>query len=252
MKILAIIQARMNSTRLPGKVLKDIYGKPMLWHIFNRLRYAKLVDQIVISTSKEPADVSIVHFAEANQIPYYAGSELDLLDRWYQTARKFKADAMVRVTADCPLVDPAITDKLIKYYLDKGPFDFVSNSRPKATYPHGLDVEIYAFSALEKAWGEIRDPLLREWGSANFFEHPDKYRIANLANSRDLSYMRWTVDYQADLDFVKEIYKKLYKEDSVFSMADILRLLNKNPQLMEINKKHIGEDTYKTAMKRRN
>ena len=249
MKIVAIIQARMDSTRLPGKVMKEISGKPMIWHIFNRLRYAKLVDQIVISTSDEMTDMPIVRFAEENQIPYYAGSELDLLDRWYQTARKFKADAMVRVTGDCPLADPVITDKVIKYYLDKGPFDFVSNSRPKATYPHGLDVEIYAFKSLEKAWKEIQDPFLREWGSANFFEHPEKYCLANLENNENLAHMRWTVDYQDDLDFVTEIYRMLYNEQGIFLMDDILNLLKKNPELMEINKHHERNEGYLQALK---
>lgn len=250
MKIVAIIQARMASTRLPGKVMKEISGKPMLWHIFNRLRYAKLVDQIVISTSDEMTDVPIVSFAEENQIPYYAGSELDLLDRWYQTAKQFEADAMVRITADCPLVDPDCADQVVKYYLENPPLDFVSNSRPRSTYPHGLDVELYNFKALENAWTEIQDPFLREWGSANFFEHPEKYRTANLVNSENLSHMRWTVDYQDDLDFVRELYRRLYDESSVFLMKDIVDILKKNPELMEINKSHVGEDTYKTASKK--
>ena len=251
MKIVAIIQARMSSTRLPGKVLKDICGKPMLWHIHNRLRHAKLVDQVVIATSNRKSDVPIVRFAEENEIPCYAGSELDLLDRWNKAIKKFKADAVVRVTGDCPLADPTIVDKVVKYYLEKGPFDFVSNSRPKATYPDGLDVEIYAAKALEKAWKEIRDPFLREWGSANFFEHPEKYSLANLENNEDLSHMRWTVDYQDDLDFVREIYRRLYRQDSIFLMEDILNLLNKYPELMKINKSHVGQDSYKEALGRR-
>ncbi|MBM4452976.1 MAG: acylneuraminate cytidylyltransferase [Chloroflexi bacterium] len=251
MKIVAIIQARMGSTRLPGKVLKDICGRPMLWHIHNRLRYAKLVGQAVIATSNKTSDCPITKFAEQSNIPYYAGSELDLLDRWYQTAKRFQADAVVRITADCPLVDPVIVDEVVKYYLEKGPLDYVSNSRPKATYPQGLDVEIYSCEALKEVWNEIQDPFLREWGSANFFEHPERYRLANLENSEDLSHMRWTVDYQDDLDFVREIYQRLYREDSVFLMPDILKLLKEHPELMKINRSHVGKDTYKEALSRR-
>jgi spore coat polysaccharide biosynthesis protein SpsF len=245
--IIAIIQARMNSTRLPNKVLKDICGKPMLWHIYNRLCYADMVEQIVISTSVEESSIPIIEFAKQYKIPYFAGSEEDLLDRWYQTAKKFKASAIVRVTADCPLVCPDLVDWLIWNY-QTHEVDFVSNARPKATYPHGLDIEIFKFKALERAWKEIKDPLMREWGSANFFEHPDKYRTFNLTNDIDLHNMRWTVDYPEDLEFVREVYKRLYKEDGVFLMSDILEVLRKNPNLAKINKKYAGEDTYKVAM----
>ena len=192
-----MIQARMESTRLCGKVLKEILGKPMLWYLINRLKHAKLLDQIVLATSGKESDEPILKFAKKNDIAYYAGSELDLLDRIYQAAKKFEADAIVRITADCPLIDPEIVDKVIKYYLDKGPFDYVSNARPKATYPVGLDTEVYSFKALEKAWEEVKDTFRREWLSTNFFECPEKYRLGLLEYEEDLSYMRWTVDYQA-------------------------------------------------------
>jgi len=244
-RVIAIVQARMNSTRLINKVMRDIVGKPMLWHIVNRLQHAKTVEEIVISAASGRVNKPIIDFAEENHIPYYAGSELDLIDRWYQTAIKFKADAIVRVTGDCPLVDPILTDALIDYYIKNQPLDFVSNSRPKASYPHGLDVESYSFSALKRAWNEVEGDFLREWGSVNFFEHPETYRIANLSHSKDLSNLRWVVDYEDDLEFVREIYRNLYKEGEAFLMEDILKLLERNPQIAQINKKHVGDDTYR-------
>lgn len=250
-KILAIVQARMGSSRLPGKVLMDILGKPLLWHLINRLKNARLVDEIVIATSNNQNDDPIVKFAQENGIGYYTGSELDLVDRFYQAANKFGADAIVRITADCPLVDPVLVDRIIKLYLDKeGSLDYVSNVNPR-TYPDGLDVEVFSFQALKRVWNEIKDPFKREWITTNFYEHPEEYRIANVENNEDLSLMRWTVDYKDDLDFVREIYQRLYKEDSIFLMEDILEFLKKHPELMEINKSHVGQDTYKEALGRR-
>jgi len=158
-KTLGIIQARMDSKRLLGKVLKDIVGKPMLWHIVDRLKWAKLIDKTIIATSNDQSDKPIIAFARENKIDHYAGSTNDLLDRFYQAARKFKPETLVRITADCPLIDPVIVDRVIKYYLDGEQFDYVSNARPKATYPAGLDVEIYSFEAFERAWREVEDPF---------------------------------------------------------------------------------------------
>jgi len=250
-KIITVVQVRMGSTRLSGKVLKEIVGRPMLWHIINRLKHARLVDEIIIATSDNAGDRPIIEFAKANGVGYYAGSELDLLDRWYRAVKKFKPDAMVWITGDCPLVDPGIVDKVIKYYLEKGPFECVTNTKPKATYPHGLDVGIYSFKALERAWKDVRDPFWREWASAIFFEHPEKYRLGNVVNDEDLSQMRWTVDYPEDLDFVTEVYKRLYREDRVFLMEDILELLKKHPELMKINEVHVGKDGYREVLRGR-
>lgn len=248
MKIVAVIQARMGSTRLPGKVLKDIVGKPMLWHIADRLKHAKLVDQIIVATSDNERDEAIIAFAKDNKIDYYAGSEIDLLDRIYQVAKQFEANAIVRITADCPLVDPVVVDKVVKYYFEKGPFDYVSNSRPEATYPLGLDVEICSFHALTRAWEEVKDHFMRSQALANLYVVPNKYRLGSVRYDRDLSYMRWTVDYQDDLDFVTEIYKRLYQEDKIFLTQDILNLLEKDSKLMEINRGHTRDTNYLKAM----
>ena len=224
-KVVAIVQARMGAKRLPGKVLKDILGKPLLWHLINRLKHAKLIDEIVIATSVNRKDKVIVRFAEDNNIGCYAGSELDLVDRLYQVANQCHADAIVRITGDCPLVDPVLVDKIINIYLDsEGKLDFVSNANPR-TYPDGLDVVVFSFKALSKVWNEVKDSYMREMVILNFLEHPETYRLGKVVYVEDLSYLRWTVDFQYDLDFVRRVYQKLYQEDKIFLMEDILALL---------------------------
>lgn len=251
MNVVAVIQARMGSTRLPGKVMKEILGRPILWHIVDRLKHAKLVDQIVIATSDKEGNEPIVKFAQANGIDYYAGSELDLLDRLYQAVKKLSPDAFVWITADCPLIDPLVVDNVIKCYLDnKGEFDAVTNTYPR-TYPVGLDATILSFKLWEKAWRKLKDPWL-EWVPTYFFEHPEKYRLGNVEHEKDLSYMRWTVDYQEDLDFVAKIYERLYREGDVFLMEDILKLLYGNPELTEINKNPATNEHFKKELCERN
>ena len=249
--IIAIIQVRMGSTRLPGKALKEILGKPMLWHLINRVKEAKLVGKVVIATTRNKEDKVIINFAKENGIDYYAGSENDIVDRSYMSAKKIGAEAIVRITGDCPLIEPQIIDKAVEYYLkNKDRIDYVSNVHPP-TYPDGLDVEIYPFKTLERMWREIKDPFSREWIYTYIVENPDKFRIANIENETDLSGMRWTVDYKEDLDFVREIYKMLYEHDRVFHMEAILELLRQNPILLEINKDFIRNEAYFKALKER-
>ncbi|MEW6070046.1 MAG: aminotransferase class III-fold pyridoxal phosphate-dependent enzyme, partial [Candidatus Thermoplasmatota archaeon] len=232
--IVAHVQARIGSTRLPGKVLRDIVGKPMLWHIVNRLKRSKLIDKIVIVTSTNEEDKAILEFGEKEGIETFAGSEEDLVDRHYQAAKKYKADVIVRITGDCPLVDPKVVDKIIKYFLD-GKFDYASNIE-KCTYPDGLDVQVLSYSALETIWKKCKKPLERELFSAYIKLHPEKFKIGNVEQEQDLSHMRWTVDYEEDLRFVREVYKRLYKKGEIFYMEDVLQLLKKEPELMDINK----------------
>ena len=232
--ILASVQARMGSTRLPGKVLKPIVGKPMLWHIVNRVKRAELIDKIVIVTSTKKRDSSILKFAEQYGVASYAGSEEDLVDRHFQTAKKFKANAIVRITADCPLIDPQVIDRVIRHFLD-GDFDYVSNV-VKRTYPTGLDTEIISYSALEKAWKETKTPLQRWRFTIYLRNHPEMFKLGNVTHEEDISHMRWVVDTEKDLRFVREIYKALYKKNKIFYMKDILDLLKKRPELVEINK----------------
>ena len=250
--IVAVVQARMGSSRLPEKVLKEIMGKPALWHLVNRLKHAHLVNKIIVATSDKDADKPILKFTRENNIDSYAGSELDLLDRIYQAAKKLAADAVVLITADCPLIDPAVVDTVIKYYLDnRGKFDLVSTGTPLQTskpYPDGLDTAVFSFKALQEMWQEVKDPFWREWFAANFYEHPEKYRYAIMPCKDDLSNMRWTLDYEDDFEFITEVYKRLYQEDKIFLMEDVLHLLSQNPELMEINKGHKPEEPFIKAL----
>jgi len=249
-KVTAIVQVRMGSTRLPRKVLNDIVGKPMLWHVINRVKKAKLIDEIVIVTTTEDEDEIIAKWAKNNNLKCYRGSVEDVLDRYYQAAKKFKANTIVRVTPDDPLKDPEIIDKVIKFYLDnKINLDFVSNTI-KPTYPEGLDVEVFSFSTLKRAWEEAKKKSEREHVTPYIWNHPDKFRLANVAKEgENLSHLRWTVDYPEDLEFTRAIYARLYKEGKIFLMQDVLDLLKKCPELAKINKGYIRSEGYLKALK---
>lgn len=235
-RIVVIIQVRMKSTRLPGKVLKNIAGKPILAHVIERLKDARLVDEIVIATTTKDEDRTILKFANESRVKSFAGSEEDVLDRYYQAAKRCEADVIVRITSDCPLIDPGVVDKIIAFYLKyRGTVEYVSNFL-KRSYPRGLDTEVFCFEVLETAWQQSKEPYQREHVTPYVYEHPEIFRLVNVENNEDLSHMRWTVDEARDLEFVKEVYKRLYKEGKNFLMEDILTLLRKEPQLMEINK----------------
>lgn len=251
-KVVALVQARMGSTRLPGKVLADILGKPMLWHIVNRLSYCKLVDQTIIATADNDKNKPIAEVAKQYAIPCYSGSEVDLVDRFYQAARKFDASVIVRITADCPLVDPEIVDELIDIYLHNiDRYDYVSNSRPKASYPHGLDAEVFGVNLVKNLWQTIEEPFRREWFTTVIFENPEKYKLFCLKSKENLSQIRLTVDYQEDLDLVREIFTRLYKEDRCFYLKDMLDLLSANQELLDINKKYKRDEQYIQELKKR-
>lgn len=235
-RIVVIIQARMKSTRLPEKVLKNIAGKPMLAHVIERLKNVKLIDEIVIATTTEDEDRTILKFADKFGVKSFAGNEEDVLDRYYQAAKRCGADVIVRITSDCPLIDPDVVDKVIAFYLrDRDKVDYVSNSL-KRSYPRGLDTEVFSFEVLKRTWQEAKKPHQREHVTPYIREHPEIFHLANVENNEGLSHMRWTVDEERDLQFVREVYKRLYKEGEIFLMEDILTLLRKEPQLMEINK----------------
>lgn len=234
--VVAIIQARMNSTRLPGKALKNITGKPMLAHVVERLKSTKLVNEIVIATTTKEEDRIISRFANDFGVKSFAGSEEDVLDRYYQAAKRCEADVIVRITSDCPLIDPEVVDKVIAFYLkNRGTKDYVSNCL-RRSYPRGLDTAVFCFEVLEMAWQQSKEPYQREHVTLYIYEHPEIFRLVNVENNEDLSYMRWTVDEARDLEFVREIYERLYKEGEIFAMKDVLALLKREPQLMEINK----------------
>jgi len=230
----------MSSERLPGKVMLDLKGKPIIWHIYQRLKRCSQLNLVVISTGEYKNNSEICDFAKQEQIPLYSGSEYDLIDRFYQTGKKFNASVIVRITADCPLVDPEVVDQMIlEFKKEKGASDIVTNVEP-STFPHGLEAEIYSMDIIEKLWKDIEDKNLREWFPIYIKKNIQKFRILKIKNSTNLSNYRWTLDYQEDYELIKEIYKKLYKENKIFMMSDILELFKKYPYLVEINKKFVG------------
>jgi spore coat polysaccharide biosynthesis protein SpsF len=242
MKVVAIIQARMGSTRLPGKVLRDIAGKPMLWHVIERVKRCKTIDQIVVATTVKEEDKQVIELARNCGVETFAGSEDDVLDRYYQAAKRFKADIVVRITSDCPLVDPVIVDKVVGYYTDNiEKIDYV-NTAP--SFPEGVDTEVFSFNALETAWRDAKKRYEREHISIYMHENPAIFRLDTIENDEDLSHIRFTVDRMEDLTAVKEIFRYLYKDGNVFYMQDILTLLEEKPEIMEINKNALRNEGF--------
>lgn len=235
--VLAIIQARMGSTRLPGKVLIPVAGTPLLEHIIERVKRSRLIDRIVVATTTKEQDKSIIAMAHKCNADTFAGSEEDVLDRFYKAADEYRADIVVRITADDPFKDPQVIDKVISCYLElKGDIDYVSNTI-KPTYPEGLDVEVFSFESLKRAWREAKDPFDREHVTPYIWKHPEIFRLVNVENEEDLSHRRWTLDNEADLKFTQEIYSRLYEGGNIFLMRDILSLLKQEPWLVELNQK---------------
>lgn len=247
--ILAIIQARMGSTRLPGKVLADICGKPMLWHVWNRVRTVPSVDKAVVATSVNQADDPVADFCMRHEIEYFRGNEADVLDRFYQAAKTFCADGVVRITADCPLIDPDVVDRVIRVYLG-GDYDYVSNTL-RYTYPDGLDTEVFTFAALEAAWREARRASEREHVTP-YVRTSGRFRLMNVENAVDLSAcgFRWSVDETRDLDFVRAVYARLGGNGRLFALSDVTNLLDQEPDLAKINQGSVRNSGYYVSLAR--
>jgi spore coat polysaccharide biosynthesis protein SpsF len=232
--ITAIVQARMGSTRLPGKVLAEICGRPLLWHVVDRLNRAEMLGEVVVATSDSPQDDPIEELCKDNGIKCFRGSEEDVLDRYYQAAKHFGSDIIARITADCPMIDPSVLDKIIEVYL-RGECDYASNTVDR-TYPDGLDAEVLSFGALERAWIESRLPSEREHVTPYIWKNPDRFKICHVKQEENMSRLRWTVDEAEDLAFVRTVYRHLYHPGRVFLQEEILKLLVEHPELLEINR----------------
>lgn len=250
MNPVAIIQARMGSTRLPGKVLRPIMGKPMLWHIVNRLRYVQEIYTVVVATSDAPADHTIIQFCKDNNIACFAGSENDVLDRFYQAALIHKGDPLLRVTGDCPFVDPDLIIRLLQLY-EKGQYDHINIATGAGAifldggrFPDGLDTECFSFAALAKAWHEATNQIDREHVTPYIWRNPEIFRIGLLKADKDYSTLRWTVDNEVDFKLVSSVYNALYRDDRPFLMTDILRYFNEHPDLVKTNQHFIGKEQY--------
>lgn len=247
----AIIQGRMGSSRLPGKVLLDIAGKPMLQHVIERAREAQTLNSVIVATSNDPADDPIPAFCNELGIPCARGSLHDVLDRYYQAACAHNAGTIVRITADCPLLDPALVDSAVES-LVSGAYDFVANRLPPPftrSFPIGLDVEVCTFAALKRAWTESTETFHREHVMPYIYQDvalapqntlistgtsPRGFKIALLNHEPNHGALRWTVDTSEDLAFVREIFLRL-KAKPQFTWYDVLDILAKEPQLASIN-----------------
>ncbi|HHL39957.1 MAG TPA: spore coat protein [Deltaproteobacteria bacterium] len=224
----------MSSTRLPGKVMKPLAGRPMLAHVVERASAAKLVDRVVVATSTDPGDDEIARWCAASGVECFRGSLDDVLDRYHRAARSAGAAVIVRITADCPMLDPEIVDMLIRRFLDSGA-DYAGLD---GRFPDGLDCEVFTAGALECAWRKARLRSEREHVTPFIWKNPRRFAIAHLRSERDLSQMRWTVDDERDFAFAAEVFRALGGGGGggrIFHMRDVLALLEENPRLAEIN-----------------
>lgn len=232
MNIVAIIQARMSSTRLSNKVMLPLAGKPVLEHVVARVKFCKTLHKVVVATSNDSSDDPIERWCLQFGVACYRGSLSDVLDRYYQAATRFKADAIVRITADCPAIDPTIVDEVVNGYL-AGDFDAYSLA---GEFPDGLDCQVFDYQAIERAWREATLPSEREHvGPYIEKSHPELFKRGGLFKFQGLAHHRWTLDEPRDYVFLQTVFERLYQEDSPFSAGDILELLQLEPDLMKIN-----------------
>jgi spore coat polysaccharide biosynthesis protein SpsF len=233
MKVLAILQARFNSTRLAGKVLKPILDKPMLAHQIARVQQCRNIDRLLVATSIESSDSAIVELCHDLGVKVYRGSLDDVLDRFYQAAKEYSSEHVVRLTGDCPLADSGVIDAVIAQHMQDNN-DYTSNVTPP-TFPDGLDVEMMRFSVLEQMWKVAKKTSEREHVTAYVHNHKEHYRMGNYSAKEDLSAWRWTVDEPEDFAFVTAVYECLYPDNPHFTMEDVVGLIRQHPELLEIN-----------------
>ena len=227
--ILALLQARMSSSRLPGKVLRPVLGEPMLGRQIERLARSKRFDRLLVATSTDPSDDVLADYCRTKSIGVVRGSLEDVLDRFYQAALPFAPDHVVRLTGDCPLTDPALIDSIIEFHLAGG-YDYSSNTI-EPTYPDGLDAEVVSFPALAEAWRESILPSNREHVTLFIKSRPQTFKLGSYRSATDLSHHRWTVDQAEDLAMVQRVYAALYPSNPSFATRDILEFLGNSPSL---------------------
>ncbi len=225
----AIIQARINSTRLPGKVLEIIEGKTLLFYVIERLKKAKNVKNIILAIPDTKENDMLEAFAKENNITYFRGSENDVLSRFYFTANQFQSKDILRVCADRPLLDPALIDFVIDKYIESNA-DYIS-TRIMHTFPEGLTVEVFKFSVLEEAFKKAKTLDQREHVTPYIYANAQKFNIASVENEEDLSYMRWTIDEKKDVDFLKKVLENKH----IFTFKEITDFLKNNPEITKIN-----------------
>jgi len=240
-KIDCIIQARMGSTRLPGKVMMKVdKTNTILSHVINQLKNSKKIDRLIIATTDLQEDDIIVNHAKILKTDLFRGNAVDVLDRYYQCAKKISSKIIVRITADNPLIDPDIVDDVINQFL-KNSFDYITNANPR-TYPYGTEVEVFSFQALEEASNNAENPSEREHVTPYFHNNKEEFKISNIKLTENLSHLRWTVDRENDLKFVKKIISEI--KNRPILMQDIIKLISKKPEILDINKNHIPNEGY--------
>jgi spore coat polysaccharide biosynthesis protein SpsF len=232
MRIVTIIQARMGSTRLPGKVMKDLGGETVLARVVRRVQRAALLGEVIVATTTRPADDIILEECRRLSVRVYRGDENDVLDRYYRAAEWANAETVVRITSDCPLIDSEISNEIVRRFLDQQP-DYASNGLER-TYPRGLDTEVITQPTLTRAWKEACQPYQRVHVTPYIYENPSCFRILSVTADTDYSSHRWTLDTPEDLAFVRAIYERMGNDDS-FHWHDVLALLNREPTLMDLN-----------------
>ena len=233
--ITCIIQARMGSTRLPGKTMEKITkDKRVIDFVVEQLKFSKIIEKIIVAIPDSIEDDVTYNHLLSKKIQTYRGSLKNVLDRYYQCAKNISSSVIVRVTADCPLIDPEIVDKVIMKFI-KNKFDYVSNTHPR-TFPYGTETEVFSFNALEKAWNETRNDFDREHVTPYFYKNPNKFSIGNVIQEKNQSNYRWTIDYNEDLELVKYIANNIIKKPILTN--DIINLIIKNPNLLKTNESH--------------
>lgn len=245
MKVTIITQARMTSTRLPGKVLKTVLGKPLLAYQIERLRRVPNADEVMVATTTNPEDDPIIELCASLGVPVHRGSEMDVLERYHGAAKASGADVVVRVTSDCPLIDPEVSALVIERFLSaRGALDYVSNTQQR-TYPRGLDTEIFPFALLELASKEAVIPYEREHVTPFFYTRPERFRIGQVVDAQDNNTQRWTVDTPEDFELIRLLLERLLPTKPDFAMRDVLDVLRQNPEWVQINahieQKKLGE-----------
>ncbi len=242
MKVVIIVQARTGSTRLPGKILKEVMGKPLLAYLLERLKRVELCSEICVATTTKPQDQPILNICSAMSVKTFRGSEEDVLQRYFLAAQELNADAVVRVTSDCPLIDPAEIDRLIEYYMEHlGRYDYVADCRERS-YPLGMSAEIFSFKALQQAHENGKSNPEREHVTPYLYLHPEIFRLGNISYKENQRDHRWTVDTPEDLQLISKIIESLYPIKPDFSIQDIFNLLQENPEWEEINS-HVKQKT---------
>ncbi len=249
MRMLVVVQARTGSSRLPGKILMPLQGKPLLQRMLERVRAASVPFQLVVATTVDPEDDPVRDLCHSLGIDCFSGHPTDLLDRHYRAARERNANVVVKIPSDCPLIDPRVIDRVLGFFLQHSTeYDYVSNLHP-ATYPDGNDVEVMTMETLSIAWREATKDFEREHTTPFIWERPERFRIGNVVWETGLNYSmshRWTIDYPEDYAFLQRVYDALWKESApFFSINDILRLLDEKPEIAAINAKYAGMNWYR-------